>query len=296
MSYEDKTANAARLLEAHYKTLNLSEEEITQKVLYFSGKLKELGATTEEGLRLLTWEDLEKDCALPRIIAKQVAEVFRVKPEEPKVTHTSARMAERMGPGELLGRYNPQEEDAVAKRLLDLSKGQPCIVFADGVVDAETSGTLLDEIRRGFPPRESIVVGGVPRRIYKVGERPDNLVDENPIYPGRPLRPDGTCDQTNRSWAGVPLSTRQLVRLAVEAGEIKVSIDKAHDILDMVMGTWEGEEGATRMSKLMTRFQKAGLRYQELKGTGNLPTLRIPLGGHTDRLQDPFYSFGNRRT
>ena len=65
------------------------------------------------------------------------------------------------------------------------------------------------------------------------GDKKKEMVDENPIYAGRPLRPDGTCDQLNRSWEGVPLAIRQIIHIAInDTRELMVSHTAAHDLLD----------------------------------------------------------------
>jgi hypothetical protein len=126
-------------------------------------------------------------------------------------------------------------------------------------------------------------VDGVMKPLYRVGEKPDNLVDENPLYPGRALRPDGTCDQLNRSWAGVSLKIRQLAYLAVkETKEHLVGTISAHDTLDHALAlstqAWEW---------LSSRYPKAAMLYAEKEKQGTLPTLKIELGKQTNKPNDP---------
>jgi hypothetical protein len=216
MSHADKIASALKLIEEHNANLDSPEDKLNTE--WFTKKLKKAGGTTEAALRECTWEDLE-NCGLPRILARNVAKIFR---SEPQIDHSliTADRAAGMHPLYLLQSYNPQDpKSAVAKRLHELSRGNKFIVFKHGStkdIDAANSNKLLQEIIRGSPAREEFEIEpGKFVRTFAVGQSVGESVDENPLYPGRPLRDDGFCDQTNRSWDGVPLSVRQLVYIAI---------------------------------------------------------------------------------
>jgi hypothetical protein len=168
-----------------------------------------------------------------------------------------------------------------------VTKGQPCIAFdANGNVLVEASAKEVKALRDGFDPRDSVNVDGIPVKLFRVGERPRDLLDENPLYRGRPLR-DGECDQTNRSWDGVSEVVRQLLWIAVN-DTFEVTIDQlktAHDMIDMAM-TPDAEK------RIRNRFKKTSLRHDELKAEGKLPTLKIARGG-SSRKNNPF---GSNRT
>jgi hypothetical protein len=109
-----------------------------------------------------------------------------------------------------------------------------------------------------------------------VGELPENYADENPLYRGRPLRPDGTCDQTNRSWEGVPLEVRQFIAFAAEYHDGidvtgKGGLDRAHQAMDMALAL-------DALEKLRKRYPEIAIDFDEDKKLGKLPTLQIPLG------------------
>ena len=282
MSYTDKLAKTEQIIAEHNKLTSIntstatSGSEIGQQLSWetIQQRLIALGATSEEALAQCTWEDLEQ-AGMPRLLARRIAnEVFRVKPAGSN--HVSDRSAERMTTEELLARYNPDQPlpNAVAQRLKTLSKGAKFIVFASaGVVDVPASVKLLDEIQKGFGARE-VYVGpdSRPRNIYAVGDKPNNLVDQNPLYPGRILRPDGTCDQTNRSWEGVKKEVRVLLYLAVSRtreADVTMSVN-AHTLFDLAVR--EDAEKAIR-----SRFPKASVIYDELNDRNELPSLRVAL-------------------
>jgi hypothetical protein len=187
-----------------------------------------------------------------------------------------------MTPRELVEAFDPEDySNPVGQRLAAVSKGEKFIVYSDArLVDVETTFKLLNEIKSGYPGRDDVDVNGAIKKVYRLGELPENYADENPLYRDRPLRPDGTCDQTGRSWEGIDLSVRQFVRVAMDEGELKVTHELAHDTLDIVM-----EKDA--LKKLRQRYRKAAIKFDELAKTGDLPTLKIPLGGGSEG-KNPF--------
>jgi len=183
--------------------------------------------------------------------------------------YVSDKYAKRMGYRELVEHYNPKEADsAVTKRLKDIAGVQNFIVFDGDKVNVEETFKLLLELNDGYPQRPQIQVGGVWKKVHPIGYRPDNLADENPIYHGLALRSDGTCDHTQRSWAGIGLRTRQLVYLAVKSGEIQVNVDSVHNLLDML----ELPDGEKQLER---RCPKACIKYSELADLGTLPALKV---------------------
>lgn len=253
----------------------------------FTSNLKIMGGTNEERLRKFSYEDILGCLDIfgtdikPTPIAKEIAGVFRGK-EEPQEDKrpVSSRKAERMTARELVESFDPEESDnPVGKRLKEISKGEAFIVYESGrIVNAEATLNLLNEIKQGFPGRDSYELDGTIRKVYRVGEAPENYADENPLWHNRPLRPDGTCDQTGRSWAGVPAKAKQLIYLAVKCGEIKVSIDKAHDVLDIALSE-------NTLEKLK-RYKEANIKFIELEGLGELPTLKVPVGNTSKKMFD----------
>jgi len=189
-----------------------------------------------------------------------------------------------MTPRELVEVYDPEEpESAVGKRLKDISKGQPFIVFAEGrMIDVETTYKLLSELKAGYPEgRKDIDVGGKTKKVYNLGYLPENYADENPLYPGRALRIDNTCDQTGRSWEGVPLIVRQLIRVALDRGELKIDkIDDAHNAIDMAIAP-DAEK------KIRQRYRTASVSFDE-STPDQRPSLKVLLGSGGGQGGRPF--------
>lgn len=267
----------------------------------FLPSIKAAGGTTVDRLKSLSYEDIlacmpsyedilacmpsDGVTVKPIAIAKDIAKIFRGK-EDTKAENrpVSAKKAEKMTLLELVQNYDPEEDNLVSKRLKEVSRNEPFIVFASGrIVDVDTTLKLLQEVKQGYEGRQNMVPSaeGEPKEVYRVGGLPDNFVDENPLYRNRPLRPDGTCDQTGRSWNGVDMKVRQLIRLAIETDELTVSIEKAHDVLDLVMSD-------SPWGKLVARYRNAAVDFKRYEGMGKLPTLKLVLNKGGSEGKNPF--------
>jgi hypothetical protein len=290
MSYEEKLDAARKLIEEHNSILG---EKSNDKINLedFIKFIKIAGGTSEERLKGFSYEDIltcmppnYSEFSTPRTVkpfalAKDIAKIFRGKEEVKTDAHpVSAKKVERMSLAELVAAYDPADSDnAVGKRLKEVCKGEKFIVFANGhTIDTVTTLKLLQELKQGYPGRNEID----GKEVHHVGVLPDNYVDENPLYKNRPLRPDGTCDQIGRSWEGVSLKVRQLIRLAMETGELTVSFDNAHNVMDIAME----EKGWDLLAK---RYRKAVLEYNKKEKLGELPKLRMLLKGGSEG-KNPF--------
>lgn len=243
----------------------------------FISNIKACGGTSEERLKSFSYEEILSCLPItegikPIILAKHIAKVFRDKEENRPI---SGKKAEKMSSRELLENFDPSEENLISKKLKEISKGEPFLVYSSGrAVDIEISLALLDEIKQGFGGRRTTITkDGEIKEVLPVGFIPENYADENPLYKNRPLRPDGTCDQTNRSWNGISLEIRQFIRTAIDTGEIsEINLDKAHDLMDMAVNP----EALFRFKK---RYQRTAIEFEKLKSLNKLPILKIILAG-----------------
>ncbi len=267
----------------------------------FSNTLKAIGGTTEDRLKNLSYEDILEclpafEGIKPRLLAKEIAKVFRGKDElshgnvvQSEKRPVSSKTAERMTIRELIEAFDPENsENAIAQQLSKIAKGQAFIVYYSGrFVDVESTIKLLQEVKQGYPGRADYTTPNGIFPVYKIGELPDNFADENPLYENRPLRPDGTCDQTGRSWEGIPLEVKQLIRIAVYLKEIDVTIDKAHEILDTALSV-------DAMSKLRLRYRKSSLKFDELSKVGQLPNLKVTLHSEIEKNKTKVFDDGKK--
>jgi hypothetical protein len=289
MTYQEKLEEARALLTKHYEVVKQTQPEAQadHKIKSFFNNLQSAGGTDDEALKQCTFEELESFGA-PKLLAKRIAGIFRKGTEEKKEESTKVFKPSRvaaMSINELISFYDPRDPTStIAGRIQQIAGNKRCIVFkTDGSVNVDASVTLLNEIRDGFGERETYSVNGIPTEIFKIGERPGQFAEENPLYPNRALRPNGDCDQTNRSWNGVDHTIRTIIYLALtKTNEIHIdSLMDAHAVIDLTVSNDE--------AKIRSRFGKASLLFDRLKGQGNLPSLKISLkSANNVEKNDPF--------
>lgn len=292
MSYDSKIAQVKVLVDTHNSNVDDSSKVDFDK---FMEDLRRQGGTSDDSLRSASWEDLQ-EAGLPKIMARAASKIFRQENDggDSKSGWVSAQKAHMMTVKELLERYVPSDpNNTVYGRLEQITKGFPCIVFSkDGEVVLDVSENLIEDIKKGLPPIQTTLVDGLPTPVYKVGERPDQYFDENPIYPGRILRTGQTCDQTNRSWEGVPSIVRQILWLAIsQTCELIISgIPDAHDIIDKVVGQkWDEKT-------IRQRFVKASQLYDSLEKKGQIPTLKVSMNSSLSPQKNQNAPFGKNRS
>jgi len=295
MAYQDRIDAALALIGQHNAANGLLNDKFPGYVdeEKFVRILKAAGAVTEEDLRnyisrekvckflvQCTYVVIPEESVEPIVLAAKVTEALKGNkeaetvqtPEKNEGNYVSSKKAHRMSHRELVENFDPEEPDSpVATRLKSLSKGEPFVVYSDGrIIDVETTLKILTEIKAGHKGRTVIDVKGTPKKVYHLGEMPEAYAEENPLYPGRPLRPDGTCDQLNRSWAGVPLEVRQFLRVMLNEKHNIHRVEDAHYFLDIAIGS-------EPMKILRSRYAEISVKYDELKLMDKLPRLLISL-------------------
>ncbi len=283
MAYQDKIDAALALVREHNDVVGDGNTPGHVDENKFVQGLKAFGATSEDDLSSLSWEKIT-DLLVPATtgvqikpegLARKIAKSWRgegIEPKEDAATpvYVSDKKAGRMTPRELLEAFDPEEPgSAVGKRLKSLSKGQPFLVYQQGrIVDVDASHTLLMEVKQGYPPRATFA----SKRVFKIGDLPEAYAEENPLYPRRPLRPDGSCDQLNRSWAGIPTEVRQFVRVMIECGDYKMTQrEDGHYLLDLI--TIESDP----LKVLRERYQEAAVQFDDRQKRNDLPNLLVTL-------------------
>ena len=281
MSYDQKIASARKVIDEHN-----SNADTPINFDDFLKKLKDAGGSSEEALKAASWDDLQ-DCGIPKIMARRLTFLFRQDGDgtETKSTYISEKKVVGLSNKELVERYNPKDvKNPVGKRLKDLSDGKKFVVFHDGgMVNVKETVKLLEDIINGLPEVSTAFVCCRPFPVFSIGERPDFYVEENPIYIGRPLRSNETCNQTGRSWSGVATEIRQFLWMAVNSGELTIStVSEAHDILDKVLSK------DCSLDSLRARYPRTSVNFDANGKVGNLPTLKIRVGESAGKGNNPF--------
>lgn len=284
--YQQKLDSALTLVQEHNAVVAPEPSSIPPEGYIDPEKFSQcirFKARNEDALKSLRYENI-LEClptafgVKPDSLAKDIAKVFRGQEAssatiEPVISGVSEKKVSKMLEAELITHLQVDDpSSAVYKRLKGMAGDTPFIIFSNGrTVDAVATLKLFKEIRLGYPARDVYD----EKEVFPLGVLPDNFAEENPLYHERPLRPDGSCDQTQRSWEGVSQTVRQLVYIAVERGDIKVNGDNgthvANDIINIAIGS-DAEK------VLRQRFQKAATEFNKLERNGDLPKLRVALG------------------
>lgn len=273
------------LLREHFQALIASMENpaassYLDKTDSIIGTIRGMGGTSDAAIAALTIDDLTK-MGVPTLIARTIAAASQapLTPAAPSkegrervvyVSDDPVTMAARLTAEELVAEYDPAHPiNPIGTRLKQLTEGNKFLVFdAEGLLNVPKSQELVRELLDLYPPRTTAMVNGVLTELFAVGDRPARFGDENPIRPGQLLRPDGYSD-ANIDWKAVPFEIRQLLRIALEMKEIGDTSAEFYIACVMV-----GERKFDDVAKI---FPKAAIEFTKRKGSGNLPSLRLPL-------------------
>jgi hypothetical protein len=290
MTLNSKLAGARAILEAH----NNSSSTKSVDVEAFFINLANMGGSSEDTLSAASWEDLE-ECGAPRILARRIATLFRGEQQQTtgiqKVIledNDPEKLAKAMTPAQLLDVYDPKQlKTPVAERLKFHSEGKKFIVFNDdGTINKEVSLKLLNELDDHGEMPTFVTPDGDVRPTYAVGERPDQIANEHPLFPGIALRNGVStigCD-----WDKIDWKTKKTLYLAVTE-TLEIDMSKMHE-LDVYNLATTGMIGR--------RCIEAAKLYKEREALGNLPSLRAKLGSAkvTEKKGNNPFNLGKNRS
>jgi hypothetical protein len=174
-------------------------------------------------------------------------------------------------PADLLQYYHPDKPSHPVTRALKKRFGtQAIIAFKPDskVVDVEATADYIEDIEQGYPEQDTVESGGVLVRLYAVGQVPNQMVDEDPLFPGQPLKRERSV--VNRvNWNGINEETRKFCRIIVDNDEIDVNNKiEVRQFMKLVA------KGIQEMAKI---YEEAYLEYRELKQKDELPKLHLSL-------------------
>lgn len=181
--------------------------------------------------------------------------------------------------GVLLNLFVPDKpNDPVTNALRKRFGTKPVIAYGpDGKVAVAETMEYVDGQERGYPPAESIMVGGKLAKLWPVGVTPTVMVEEDPLYIGYPLR--NGCSTVNfRNWTKISLRCRQLCRVILNRGDINPDNKEA---------TLRLMERAVEYNQLIDAYPEAELELRELEAKNDAPKLMVPLGTNP-KTQNPF--------
>ena len=126
-----------------------------------------------------------------------------------------------LGAEELMPLYNPNKDNAIYRTLVKKYGNKKVVAFKpdSNVVAVEETINYIVDLNDGYPEEESIEVDGELVRLYPVGVLPNQEVEEDPLFPGCPLK-RGRSLNNRVNWTGVNIESRQFFRLLLNSKEI----------------------------------------------------------------------------
>jgi len=204
---------------------------------------------------------------------------------------------EDVEPSELLMSYHPEQPNhpitvALKKRFGD----KKVIVFKPDskVIDIEVTANYIADLEQGYEEEETIESDGVLVRIYAVGQVPNQMIEEDPLFKGKALkRGRSTVNRVN--WSDIGLEVRQFCRIIVDRTDIDVNDRFEVQELMKLARTQENKASIKGLTSLRKMYPEADLEYRELACKNELPKLILTMESANDQKQNPFNIGNNRR-
>lgn len=250
----------------------LSDEEVTP-----FGDLRKLFCETNE-------------VAVPKL--RMAIRFLRGPKDSPKTTEIDTDMValqtkygfrmrmEDLGAEELLPHYKPNKKNRIYEALIKKYGTKAIIAFKPDTTDVAINETLnyIADLENDLPEEEAIDVDGELVKLYPVGVIPNQVVDEDPLFAGQPLK-RGRSIVNRVNWSEIDHDMRQFARILVNRNEIDPN-DRMHVRQLMV----DLEE----VSDINKIYPEAYMEYKELKRKGDLPKLVLSLNEASTKRNDPF--------
>jgi hypothetical protein len=171
---------------------------------------------------------------------------------------------------ELIPNYDPSKTNAITKALQKQFGDKKVIAFIPDtkkIAIEETINYIVD-INDGLPEEEAIEVNGELVRLYEIGKVPNEMINEDPLYVGVPLK-RGRSVVNRIDWNGIEQSKRQFARILLDKGEIDPA-DRMH-VRQLIIDLNE------RFSEFRKLYPEAYMVYKELERKNELPKLQLSL-------------------
>jgi len=191
-----------------------------------------------------------------------------------------------IGVDELLRNYLPgKPSDPITVALKKRFGDRPFIAFHDdGTVAVEETLNFINDFEQGLVTEgvTATLVDGRLVTLYPAGVLPNEMVDEDPMFPGKPLR-GGYSTVNHRNWNNVQPNCRKFIRIVVERGEIDTNNTEA--VLRLIERATNPNDDT---SNLANAYPEADLNFRQLKQRDELPKLRVSLRNVDVKSNNPF--------
>lgn len=230
----------------------------------------------------------ENDIAVPKL--RMAIRFLRGPKDSPKTTEIDPDLValqtkygfrmrmEDLGVEELLPHYKPNKKNRVYETLLKKFGDKAIVAFKPDSTEVAVNETLdyIADVEAGLPEEDTIDVDGELVKLYPIGKIPNQVVDEDPMFEGQPLK-RGRSMINRFNWSVVKLEYRQLFRILVDRNDVDPN-DRVN-VANLIKKT---------ISELKELFPEAYMTYKDLKAKGDLPKLVLSLDEATTKKNDPF--------
>jgi len=203
---------------------------------------------------------------------------------------------ENVEPSELLEHYHPEQPNhpitvALRKRFGD----KKVIVFKPDSknIDVEATANYIADLEQGYSEEDTVESDGVLVRVFAIGQVPNQMVEEDPLFEGKPLK-RGRSIVNRVNWSEVGLEVKQFCRIIVDRGDIDVNDRFQIQELMKLAHTQENKAAIKGLTALRKVYPEADLEFRELAKKNELPKLILTMEAANGKKQDPFGIKGNR--
>jgi hypothetical protein len=285
MSYDEIIDQTKKKIEDHYKgRLPESKKASAESLLKW---LKEEHPGAEE-LSLVGCNDVENR-GLPKKLAREIVLLWREAERHRRETVTVVVVsgpdaeAARLGPAELVERYDPDDPaNAFGTRLGSIAskdssgKANKFIIFDGDAVDRSSTKCELRRLVEGYSSRDIAIHGGMPFETFAVGNRPVRYADQSPWDWQEPLYQGES--NAGVAWNDLPLKTRQLVFIASQIVK-EPDIQKYTEIgLFSLLEREETKAKGSSFALTARLFPKSFVQFQEYQRQDHLPAMKVAVG------------------
>ena len=179
--------------------------------------------------------------------------------------------------------YNPLKTNNIHQVLKDRyeKKFGAFIAFKQGTnqVAVEETVAYVSDLESGFPTEGFIEVDGEPVKPCAVGKLPNQLLEEDPLFPGAALK-RGRSTKNQLNWTTTTHEVRAFFRILLLRGDINVN--NRLEIAQLM-------KSASDVKAFKDIFPEAYIVWIEQKRNNELPKLQISIGdADKAKQQNPF--------
>lgn len=291
--YKKKMEKTEDLLKDYCKKASRPDDEVQSIIRHFQTKFPDDDDLLEAG-----YSDL-KD-AIPKDVAREILDIWREHERHDRnrdkinvVVDTSPEAeAARLSVDKLIDKYNPDlQPDAYGKRLGEIARAYTkntlsapkVLIFDDkGKFDAQLTKDEFDRLKGVGADRDIAIHKGNSYETFPVGNRPPEFAEQSPWNPAETLY--NGVSNGDVHWGQLSRKARQLIYIVTF--KTPAYDYRLHDKDLKTLATYREAElfdelhtAADDFQAAVKIFPYAGAFFKDLERQGELPSMKVPVGG-----------------